>query len=62
MALTNAPLNGKLIAPHIQRDIINVAACEVSKSIIGELDGCLFSVLINESLDVSVKEHMVVVL
>ena len=52
------PSNLKLVAPKIQKDI----ASETTRAIIDELGGDFFTVLIDESRDISVKEQMVVVL
>jgi hypothetical protein len=54
--------NLKLVAPSIQKDIVKVAAFETTKAIIDDLKDDLFSILIDESRDVSVKEQMSVVL
>uniref|UniRef100_A0A7N0RCR7 TTF-type domain-containing protein n=1 Tax=Kalanchoe fedtschenkoi TaxID=63787 RepID=A0A7N0RCR7_KALFE len=59
VVLQNAPGNLKLIAPNIQNDISNAAAQEVT-TIIKDIDGDYFAILIDESRDVSVKEQMVV--
>jgi hypothetical protein len=54
--------NLKLVAPSIQKDIVKVAAFETTKAIIDDFKDDLFSILIDESRDVSVKEQMSVVL
>jgi hypothetical protein len=54
--------NLKLVAPSIQKDIVKAAAFETTKAIIDDLKDDLFSILIDESRDVSVKEQMSVVL
>uniref|UniRef100_A0A7N0TDF6 TTF-type domain-containing protein n=1 Tax=Kalanchoe fedtschenkoi TaxID=63787 RepID=A0A7N0TDF6_KALFE len=61
VVLQNAPRNLKLIAPNIQKDISNAAAHEVVTTIIKDIDGDYFAILIDESRDVSVKEHMVII-
>ena len=61
VALENAPENHSLTAPKIQKDIVNVFAVETTNAIIREMDDALFSVLIDESRDVSIKEQMIVV-
>ena len=61
VALENAPENHSLTAPKIQKDIVNVFAVEITNAIIREMDDALFSVLIDESRDVSIKEQMIVV-
>jgi hypothetical protein len=45
----------------IQKDIANSCAQAITKKIKEEIGGCLFSVLVDESRDMSVKEQMVVV-
>ncbi|KAK8666047.1 hypothetical protein V6N13_006199 [Hibiscus sabdariffa] len=45
-------------APSIQKDIINACAKETTKAIIEELDDGLFSILADESADISDKEQM----
>jgi hypothetical protein len=45
----------------IQKDITNSCAQAITKEINKERGGCLFSVLVDESHDISVKEQMVVV-
>ena len=56
VALENALENHSLTAPKIQKDIVNVFAVETTNAIIREMDDVLFSVLIDESHDVSTKE------
>jgi SHS2 domain-containing protein len=51
-----------LIAPTIQKDIANACAEETIKEVIAELRAGLFSVMVDESRDVSVKEQMTVVI
>ena len=41
---------------------MNAIACETSKAIIKDLDNGFFSILIDESRDISVKEQMALVL
>nr|KYP44907.1 Zinc finger MYM-type protein 1 [Cajanus cajan] len=60
--IKNARGNLKLIAPTIQKDIVRSAASETTKAILDDLGDNLFSILIDESRDISVKEQMVVVL
>ena len=61
VALENALENHSLIAPKIKKNIVNVFAVETTNAIIREMDGALFSVLIDESHDVSTKKQMIVV-
>ncbi|XP_058003962.1 uncharacterized protein LOC110655698 [Hevea brasiliensis] len=60
--LKNAPNNLKLTSPHIQTDIINSATTEITKAIITYLRDDLFSILVDECRDVSIKEQMGVVI
>ena len=41
-----------------KKDIVNAVARETSKAIIKDLDNGLFSILVDESRDISVKEQM----
>ncbi|XP_030923235.1 zinc finger MYM-type protein 1-like [Quercus lobata] len=54
--------NCKLTHHEIQKDIVNAIACETSKAIIKDLDNGFFSILVDESRDISVKEQMTLVL
>ncbi|XP_070682484.1 uncharacterized protein [Malus domestica] len=59
----NAPENLKLTSPDIQKDLVHAAACETTNAIMFDIgDDAFFSVLVDESRDISVKEQMVVVL
>ncbi|XP_052208840.1 uncharacterized protein LOC127812456 [Diospyros lotus] len=58
----NAPENLKLTSPDIQKDIISVAAFETINIIINEIGDGLFSILVDESHDISVKEQISIVL
>ncbi|XP_028110673.1 zinc finger MYM-type protein 1-like [Camellia sinensis] len=62
VALSNAPQNLKLTSPDIQKDIVNVAAFETINVIIRDLGDALFSILINEARDMSIKEQMAIVI
>lgn len=62
VALKNAPENLKLTSPDIQKDICNAIAVETTNAIIIELGDGLFSILLDESRDVSMKEQMAVAL
>jgi hypothetical protein len=50
-----------LLAPEIQRDIVECFASEIVQSILEELGDDVFCLLVDESRDVSCKEQMVVV-
>ena len=54
--------NSKMISHKIQKDLSKCCAQEVTKVIMGELGDKNFSVLIDESRDISVKEQMAVIL
>uniref|UniRef100_A0A199U9J0 DUF4371 domain-containing protein n=1 Tax=Manihot esculenta TaxID=3983 RepID=A0A199U9J0_MANES len=58
VVLKNALENLKLIAPFIQKDIINACAVETPNAIIRDLGDDLFFILVDECQDVSVKEQM----
>ncbi|KAK9982990.1 hypothetical protein SO802_032515 [Lithocarpus litseifolius] len=60
--LQKAPKNCKLTHSNIQKDIVNAIARETSKAIIKGLDNGFFSILVDESRDISVKEQMTFVL
>ena len=60
--LQTALKNCKLTHPDIQKDIVNAIARETSKAIIKDLDNGFFSILVDESHDISVKEQMSLVL
>ena len=60
--LQTAPKNCKLTHSDIQKDIVNAIARETSKAIIKDLDNGFFSILVDESRDISVKEQMSLVL
>ncbi|KAG8633695.1 hypothetical protein MANES_18G139666v8 [Manihot esculenta] len=62
VVLKNAPENLKLIVPTIKKDIINACAVEITNVIIRDLEDDLFSILVDECRDVSVKEQMGVVI
>lgn len=58
VTLENAPGNCQLIAPKIQKDIINCCAKETTKLILEELGDDYFAILADESSDVSQKEQL----
>jgi Domain of unknown function (DUF4371) len=60
--LDNACQNRKSVAPTIQKDIVNACAEETIKEVIAKLGDGLFSVMVDESRDVLVKEQMAVVI
>jgi hypothetical protein len=58
---TNAAANSCLLAPKIQRDIVEYFANEIVDSILEDLGNDVFCLLVDESRDVSCKEQMTVV-
>ncbi|KAL5547866.1 hypothetical protein UlMin_003097 [Ulmus minor] len=60
VALKNAPENLRLTSPKIQNDIVNAYAVETINVIIRDMGDAAFSILVDESRDVSIKEQMVV--
>ncbi|RWR86299.1 Dimer_Tnp_hAT domain-containing protein/DUF4371 domain-containing protein [Cinnamomum micranthum f. kanehirae] len=62
VVLENAPENLKLTSPKIQKDIVNAAAIETTQVIISELGDTPFSLLVDESRDISIKKQMAVVI
>ncbi|XP_042467416.1 zinc finger MYM-type protein 1-like [Zingiber officinale] len=62
VALDNAPSNLKLTSPDIQKDIIRSIAYLTTNSILGDLGDKLFTILVDEARDISVKEQMAVAL
>jgi hypothetical protein len=55
------PQNAQMISPTIQKALAKYCAEGVSKAIKQEMGDGLFSVLIDESRDISIKEQMAVV-
>jgi CRISPR/Cas system Type II protein with McrA/HNH and RuvC-like nuclease domain len=62
VTFSEAPRHNKLTSPNIQKGITQAAAKEIANVIIKDLGDSLFSILINESRDISIKEQMTVVL
>ncbi|KAL5546388.1 hypothetical protein UlMin_006075 [Ulmus minor] len=62
VTLKNAPENMKLTSPDIQKDIVNVVVIETVNIIIQDIGDSLFSILVDESRDISTNEHMAIVL
>ncbi|XP_049370622.1 uncharacterized protein LOC125835542 [Solanum verrucosum] len=60
--LEKAPKNEMMCSPSIQKDIVDSCAKETIKSILEDLDGDYFGILVDKSEDVSHKEHMTLVL
>uniref|UniRef100_A0A453RQX0 DUF4371 domain-containing protein n=2 Tax=Aegilops tauschii subsp. strangulata TaxID=200361 RepID=A0A453RQX0_AEGTS len=55
------PKNAKMTSGTMQKELAKYCAMAVTKAIKEEMDGCLFTVLIDECRDISVKEQMAVV-
>ncbi|CAN6678841.1 unnamed protein product [Malus baccata var. baccata] len=63
VVLENAPGNLKLIAHSIHKDIVNSCAFETIKAIMKEVkESKFFSIMVDESRDISTKEQMAVIL
>ncbi|KAK1363221.1 zinc finger MYM-type protein 1-like [Heracleum sosnowskyi] len=62
VVLDKASENDQLTSPRIQKDIVRAMALETTKIILNELGDYLFSILVDESRDISIKEQMVVLL
>jgi hypothetical protein len=62
VALGNAPKNLKLVSPGIQKDIVRACAEETLKAILEDIGDEYFSILVDESRDVSHKEQMALVI
>ncbi|KAL4601270.1 hypothetical protein ACB092_11G259700 [Castanea dentata] len=60
--MQNTWKNCKLTHPDIQKGMVNAIAHETSKAIIEDLGNGFFSILVDESRDISVKEQMALVL
>ncbi|XP_022894139.1 uncharacterized protein LOC111408631 [Olea europaea var. sylvestris] len=62
VALTNALENYKLTSPRVQKDIVGAITSECLHVIIKDVCDSFFSILVDESRDISVKEKMLVVI
>ncbi|XP_047256076.1 zinc finger MYM-type protein 1-like [Capsicum annuum] len=60
--LTKAPQNDQTTCLRIQKEIVIACKIETIKGIIKELNGDYFSILVDESFDISCKEKMTIVL
>ncbi|XP_057459237.1 uncharacterized protein LOC130749893 [Actinidia eriantha] len=58
----NAHENLKMIAPKIQKDIVNAMAVETANAILRDVGDELLSILVDKSCDISIKEQMTVIL
>ncbi|CAI0479229.1 unnamed protein product [Linum tenue] len=62
VVLRNAPKNLQMTSPDIQKDIVHAIASEVTKQIICDIGDDVFSILVDEARDTSIKEQMAIVL
>jgi hypothetical protein len=62
VVLENAPLNDKYTSPDIQKEILSIIVVKIRKHICNEIGDAKFSILIDETCDVSKKEQMALVL
>ena len=62
VVLKNAPGNNQMTSPQIQKVMTNACAIETTLAILGDLGDRLFSLLVDEARDFSVKEEMVIVI
>ena len=60
--MQKTPKNSKLTHLDIQKDIVNAVAYKTTNAIIEDLDSGFFSILVNESRDISINKKMAVVL
>ncbi|XP_021812318.1 zinc finger MYM-type protein 1-like [Prunus avium] len=60
VVLENASGNLKLIAPSIQKDLVNACAKECISLIMSDLKDRYFSIMVDEACDVSIKEQMAI--
>jgi hypothetical protein len=60
-AYIGCPKNAKMTSGTIQKEIAECCAEAVTKIIKEEMDGCLFSILVDETHNISVKEQMAIV-
>ncbi|XP_042465980.1 zinc finger MYM-type protein 1-like [Zingiber officinale] len=58
----NAPGNNQMIAPKIQKQLVNACAVETTNAILAYLGDRWFTLLLDEARDCSVKEQMTVVI
>ncbi|XP_057771129.1 uncharacterized protein LOC130990918 [Salvia miltiorrhiza] len=59
---SNAPGNNQMNSPQIQKDLARACASEVTLAIINDIGDKVFTMLVDEARDVSLKEQMGVVL
>ncbi|XP_017250865.2 uncharacterized protein LOC108221502 [Daucus carota subsp. sativus] len=62
VVLENAPKHAMYIAPSIQKEILDIIATKIRSKIRQEIGDSKFCILVDESLDVSHKEQMAIIL
>ncbi|CAM8934443.1 unnamed protein product [Rhodiola kirilowii] len=62
VVLENAPKHSMYIAPSIQKEILDIIATKIRNKIRQEIGDAKFCILVDESLDVSHKEQMAIIL
>ncbi|CAM8981015.1 unnamed protein product [Rhodiola kirilowii] len=62
VVLENAPKHAMYIAPSIQKEILDISATKFRNKIRQEIGDAKFCILVDESLDVSHKEQMAIIL
>ncbi|CAM8911182.1 unnamed protein product [Rhodiola kirilowii] len=62
VVLENAPKHAMYIAPSIQKEILDIIATKIRNKIRQEIGDAKFCILVDESLDVSHKEQMAIIL
>ncbi|GJN08206.1 hypothetical protein PR202_ga26101 [Eleusine coracana subsp. coracana] len=61
VVLGNAPQNAKYTSPTIQKEILDLLACNVQRAIHNEIGNAKFCIIVDESRDESRKEQMALV-
>ncbi|XP_050374625.1 uncharacterized protein LOC126792201 [Argentina anserina] len=62
VVLDNAPKHAMYIAPSIQKEILDIIATKIRSRIRAEIGDAKFCILVDESLDVSHKEQMAIII
>ncbi|KAM3372293.1 hypothetical protein ACQJBY_019277 [Aegilops geniculata] len=62
VVMGNAPYNSKYTSPDIQKEILSIFACKISKHIREEIGDSKFSILVDETCDVAKREQMALIL
>jgi hypothetical protein len=60
--LENAPQYAKYTSPDIRKEILSIFTLKIRKHIHEEIGGAKFSILVNETCDISKQEQMTIVL